>query len=85
MIENEISLYLVYDSQTDEWWETPKGKKAWNAANHAKNAVNANPPEWMWGKDRFGRPSRYHGIKFSEQTRLVVHKATYTLANTTIC
>jgi hypothetical protein len=83
MFDIMIKFYKVYDTETNCDWVTPKGKTIWNKPNHAKNAVNANPPEFMWQKDHRGNISKHHAVKFSQQNRLVIEEAIYTLVTTT--
>lgn len=85
MFKQELSIYKVYDVFEGKHWETPKGKSEWQKPNHAKNAVNANPPEFMWRPDRTGKNSKFHAVKFSEQDRFVIEKADYILQDVSEC
>lgn len=79
-VSDIMELYVVYDTEAKEYWTTPKGKKVWNKPNHAKNAVNANPPDWMRGKGVTGIWKNFpRDLRFSEQTRLIVKRLVFTL------
>lgn len=67
-LENTIAVWGIWDTEVGDWWITPKGKWDWTGENHAKNAVNANPPIWM--KELTG--TKYPN--FSQQTRLVARQ-----------
>ncbi len=81
MFNQFLALYKVYDVEDGTYWVTPKNKDTWQAAHHAKNAVNANPPKFMWGKDRHGHITKHSkdNLKFGDQSRLVIEKAVYSL------
>lgn len=64
-IDKTIEVWGIWDTKHQRWWITPKGKWHWARQNDAKNAVNANPPDWM--KEQTGK--KYP--KFSQQNRLV--------------
>lgn len=84
MFEIQLNLYKVFDTETKTYYVTPKGKDTWDKAHFAKNAVNANPPEFMWLDDRHGKKDRFNHLKFSEQNRLVIEHAIYTLVTANI-
>jgi len=58
----EDFVYKVYDKETFDYWQTPKGKKVWAKTGSAKNAWNCQ------------MAYRYGDKKFSEQDRFTVHK-----------
>lgn len=63
-----VEVWAVYDTETNQFWVTPHGKWNWTQSRHAKNAVNANPPQWMLDGSFRGYPN------FTEQTRLMAVK-----------
>jgi hypothetical protein len=79
MFDIQLNLYKVYDTFEGKYWVPPKGKDTWDKPHFAKNAVNANPPEFMWTVDRHGRKTRHQSMKFSEQDRLIIEHGIYTL------
>lgn len=83
--DDQLTVCAVYDTQTGKFWVTPKGKCTWKARNHAANAVNANPPEWMMKTDdekALGRKYRYRQYwNYSDQDRLIIVRGTFTIAN----
>lgn len=51
-------LYAIKDTQTGEFWMSPRGKVVWGGRGHAANAWNVHQPR--------------RSLKFSEQSRYVV-------------
>lgn len=66
MSDGLMRVYRVFDTDTETFYFTPNGKSIWASVGAAKNAVNANPPKSMWGKNSWSHK------KFSEQDRLEV-------------
>ena len=74
--EDERSICKIWDTEKNEFWATPRGKTEWRLPTHAKNAVLANPPNFMMYSN--GQYSNSY-LKFSEQNRLIVVRAYYLL------
>lgn len=58
---NNPVLFRVFDTKSQTYWVSPKGKHVWSASAYAKNAWNC---ACSWG----GRG------KFDDQPNLEVHK-----------
>lgn len=59
------TVFMIYDTERQMYWQSSKGRQTWSASWHAKNAWNhAVPGGWRL----------YETGKFEKQTRFVCHK-----------
>lgn len=61
-------IYKVWDTQTETYWKSFKGRSAWSQPHHAAAAWNCG----NWNVTDYYDPIR--DLKFKEQTRFVIHK-----------